>query len=652
MRILGGPRVIVGIQNEILKIHSLGLLKRLLEDKTTKTNIIWATDAYTDKGTRFERNQKIKVELITGEHSGVIKNRARKELEHQAVRTKQHAEVFTPLWICKQMNDLTDDGWFERQDNIETAHIFVKKRKWEDYVDSRKLEITCGEAPYLVSRYDVSSGESITVSERIGILDRKLRVVNENTDNEKDWMKWVIRAYQSTYGYEFQGDNLLIARVNLLMTFEEYLEDRWKRKPTIKEYQNIANIITWNIWQMDGLSCTIPYCKAEEEAYQYTLFDFLNEGQSDAKEKEQPLCRVCNWRSGKSFAFKEIGERRKNTMKFDFIIGNPPYQGEENANGRPNPIYNQFMEASYQIADAVELITPARFLFNAGLTPKAWNEKMLNDVHFKVLDYFENATEVFPNTEIKGGVAISYRDQNKQFEPIKVFTTHPELNGIGAKVCSQPEFVGLNTVVSMRGMYRLEEVFFNDAPYAKDRLGKGTGNMMVSNILEKIPEMFSEQPSNSDDLIVNGRVKNERVTLYIKRDYVIKNDFIDTYNIMIPKSNGSGRFGENLTRPVILKPGEIATDTFMSIGMFKTQQEAEFMIKYYCSKFFRTLLGINKVTQDNPQSVWRMIPLLDFLAGDIDWSKSVHEIDLQLYTKYGLTDKEIQFIESKVKEME
>ena len=339
-------------------------------------------------------------------------------------------------------------------------------------------------------------------------------------------------------------------------------------------------------------------------------------------------------------------------MKFDFIIGNPPYQGEENANGRPNPIYNQFMEASYQIADAVELITPARFLFNAGLTPKAWNEKMLNDEHFKVLDYFENATEVFPNTEIKGGVAISYRDQNKQFEPIKVFTTHPELNGIGAKVSNQPEFVGLNTVVSMRGMYRLEEVFFKDAPYAKDRLGKGTGNMMVSNILEKIPEMFSEQPSNSDDLIVNGRVKNERVTLYIKRKYVIKNDFIDTYNIMIPKSNGSGRFGENLTRPVILKPGEIATDTFMSIGMFKTQQEAEFMIKYYCSKFFRTLLGINKVTQDNPQSVWRMIPLLDFWAGDIDWSKSVHDIDLQLYTKYELTDKEIQFIESKVKEMD
>ena len=305
------------------------------------------------------------------------------------------------------------------------------------------------------------------------------------------------------------------------------------------------------------------------------------------------------------------------------------------------------MEASYQIAEAVELITPARFLFNAGLTSKAWNEKMLNDEHFKVLDYYENAAEVFPNTEIKGGVAISYRDQSKKFDPIVDFAAHPELNEIGRKVCSREDFVGLNTVVSMRGMYRLEDEFFTDAPYARDRLGKGTGNMMVSNILEKIPEMFPEIPSDSDDLVVNGRVKNERMTRYVRRRYVIKNDFIDTYNIMIPKSNGSGRFGENLTRPVILRPGEIATDTFMSIGLFKTQKEAECMIKYYCSKFFRTLLGINKVTQDNPQSVWRMIPLIDFNAGDIDWTVCVQEIDKQLYKKYALTEKEVEFIESK-----
>lgn len=336
---------------------------------------------------------------------------------------------------------------------------------------------------------------------------------------------------------------------------------------------------------------------------------------------------------------------------FDFAIGNPPYQGEERANGRPNPIYDQFMEASYKVANAVELITPARFLFNVGLTSKAWNEKMLNDEHFKVLEYYENAVEVFPNTEIKGGVAISYRDINKTFAPIRMFTSRPELNGIVAKVCNQPDFIGLDTLVSARGMYRLAEKFFRDAPYAKERLGNGTGNMMVSNILEKIPEMFSEQPNQQDDLLVNGRISNERVKRYIRREYVIQNDFINTYNIMIPKSNGSGKFGEVLTMPVILKPGEIATDTFMSIGRFKTRQEAECMIKYYCSKFFRALLGTNKVTQDNPPAVWRMIPVLDFSKGDVDWGMCVRDIDRQLYSKFELTDIEIQFIKTNIKEM-
>lgn len=339
-------------------------------------------------------------------------------------------------------------------------------------------------------------------------------------------------------------------------------------------------------------------------------------------------------------------------MKFDFAIGNPPYQGEEKANGRPNPVYNQFMDASYKVANAVELITPARFLFNAGLTSKTWNEKMLNDEHFKVLEYYENAVEVFPNTEIKGGVAISYRDNNKTFVPIRVFTSRPELNGIVSKVCNQPDFVGLDTIVSARGMYRLEERFFRDAPYARTRLGSGTGNMMVSNILEKVPEMFSEQIIQHDDLIVNGRISNERVKRYIRREYVMHNAFIDTYNIMIPKSNGSGKFGEVLTMPTILKPGEIATDTFMSIGRFNTLQEAESMIKYYCTKFFRTLLGTNKVTQDNPPAVWRMIPVFDFGKDDVNWRENVSDIDQQLYARYRLTDNEIQFIETNIKEMD
>lgn len=117
-------------------------------------------------------------------------------------------------------------------------------------------------------------------------------------------------------------------------------------------------------------------------------------------------------------------------MKFDFAIGNPPYQDNtigENDTYAP-PVYNKFMDAAYTVANKVELIHPARFLFNAGSTPKAWNQKMLNDNHFKVMEYEEDCSKVFSNTEIKGGIAITYRDSEKDFGTIEIFTPYPELN--------------------------------------------------------------------------------------------------------------------------------------------------------------------------------------------------------------------------------
>ncbi len=203
----------------------------------------------------YERNKEITIQAVTGHNAGVIKTRARKALESQEKRTRQHAEIFTPLWLCNLMNNQTDEEWFGRKevfnkDGEPTEKVkFPEGKTWQKYIKSRRMEITCGEAPFLVSRYDVETGEMIPVSKRIGILDRKLRTVSENTETEAEWMKWTIRAFQATYGYEFQGDNVLIARVNMLMTFEEHLEDRWGRKPSYREYEKFANIIAWNIWQ-------------------------------------------------------------------------------------------------------------------------------------------------------------------------------------------------------------------------------------------------------------------------------------------------------------------------------------------------------------------------------------------------------------------
>jgi hypothetical protein len=364
--------VILNIQDDILKLHSLGLLDKLLLDKTTGKRVMWATDAYSGLGSRYGRNEEITPELITGPNASVIKTRARKELEQQSSRTRQHGEVSTPLWVCRKMCGYLDEIW-------------DRKARWQKYVDARVLEITCGEAPFLVSRYDVETGEAIPVPDRIGLLDRKLRVVNENTQTEEDWLKWAFRAFHATYGYEFQGDNLLIARVNLLMTFEEYLWEHWRRKPTLSEYGKLITIIVWNIWQMDGLHGIIPYSAAEEEFRQFNLFEFLDGMAEPDEGNKQPRCRVYNWLGGGSVEYSALPIRGKQAMKFDFVIGNPPYQNElTGESNTATPIYHSFMDAVYGLSDKALLITPARFLFNAGYTPKDWNKKMLNDERFSL----------------------------------------------------------------------------------------------------------------------------------------------------------------------------------------------------------------------------------------------------------------------------
>ena len=250
----------------------------LLQDKTTKENIIFATDSYQEKGDNYSATSQMTIEAIAGIDPFDLQPRVAKDRTAQAARTKTRAEIFTPSWLCNRMNNDIDEAWFGRRNifnnekektwdvNAERI-VFPEDKTWRDYVMSRRLEICCGEAPFLVSRYDTTTGDIIfPLEQRIGILDRKLRVVNDNTAVEEEWFEWVYRAFQSTYGYEFQGDSLLIGRINLLNTFVDYLENRWKREATSIELRKAANIIAWNIWQMDGLTGTIPFrTKIEHE---------------------------------------------------------------------------------------------------------------------------------------------------------------------------------------------------------------------------------------------------------------------------------------------------------------------------------------------------------------------------------------------------
>ena len=642
--------MLVGIQEEILRLHSMGLLRPLLEDKTTKTNILWATDAYQDLGPDYRRDKEIEASLITGEHSDVIKNRARKALEQQSERTRKHAEVFTPLWVCQKMVSHADAVWFGRADAFlengsPTEQVcFPKRRKWQRYVDARRLEITCGEAPFLVNRYDAYTGEVIPQEQRQGILDRKLRIVGENAATEAEWLRWTLRAFQSTYGYEFQGDNLLIARVNLLMTFEEALWARWQRKPTAGEYRQIIRAIVWNLWQMDGLTGKIPYCKADA-FHQVSLYEWLGSEAYREYRNQQPHCRIADWRRKRSLEYLEVNKGGRN-MKFDFVIGNPPYQEDRQGSSTTAlPIYHNFMDSAYQIGKTVELITPARFLFNAGRTPKAWNEKMLNDAHLKILLYERDASKIFTNTDIKGGVVITYHDKSADFGAVKTFTVYEEANKILKKMRSPLHDNGtFSSKMFVASKFNTTSLFFDFQQYT------GHERRMSSNVLSF--ECFHDEKLPGD-ISIYGIFEGKRDSRFINGKYVdLSDENITKYKIITPKADGNGAYGDTLTNPQILGPCSGFTHSFLGIGGFDTESEATNALKYIKTKFARALLSILKVTQDLNADKWKYVPLQDFTpASDIDWSQSIPDIDRQLYKKYSLDDAEVEFIETHVKEM-
>ncbi len=256
---------------------------KTLHSRSKPQNIFWATSDYEMLGPKFAYDQPITPELITGNNGQVIRPRVLKDQEEQSKRSRIMAEVYSPAWLCNQQNNLVDAEWFGRPDVFNCAYgkswqtnyepiIFPQGKTWQDYVKAIRLEITCGEAPYLVSRYDMIIGKTIPVEDRIGLLDRKLRVVNENTKSPEEWLEWAQIAFYSVYGFEWQGDSLLLARENLLFTFGEFYLERWHELPDLQAVLTIAEIISWNLWQMDGLRGVIPNSCENKITYDNTLF--------------------------------------------------------------------------------------------------------------------------------------------------------------------------------------------------------------------------------------------------------------------------------------------------------------------------------------------------------------------------------------------
>ncbi|TSC62988.1 MAG: Uncharacterized protein Athens041674_359 [Parcubacteria group bacterium Athens0416_74] len=283
------------------------LLDILLTDQSIKKNIIWATDSYEQYGKAFEAHKQIKPGLVTGKYGKLIQPRAVKSREEQRQRTKDKGEVFTPLEIVEQMNKLVD-------------RVSVNKMNWQEYVSELKLEIACGEAPFIVSRYDpVAHGEVLGLKKRVGFLDRKLQIVTKYCATPKEWLRWARVAYQSSYGYEWQGDNLLIARENLLYTLIDYYSARFKKRPSLNVQEEFAEIVSWNIFQMDGLKYVIPMsCRHESKIVpgEWTLFekesDFVEKYECEGCKYNRPnrhngrYVKIMDWNRGAAIRFADL----------------------------------------------------------------------------------------------------------------------------------------------------------------------------------------------------------------------------------------------------------------------------------------------------------------------------------------------------------
>lgn len=350
---------------------------------------------------------------------------------------------------------------------------------------------------------------------------------------------------------------------------------------------------------------------------------------------------------------KEVHDLVGKNVKINAIVGNPPYQevNEGKGNGA-NPLYHLFIDLGRQLSPRGTMIHPARFLFKAGKTPKDWDEKILSDPHFKVVDYWVKSIDVFNNVDVKGGIATTMWDENIKCGPIGFFSPYPEIKSILKKVQSNSQ-ESLADIVYPRDLYKLTEQFYKENPWAEGRQSQGHRFDIGSSIFEVFPEVFlDENPRNAGYIGIYGLEGRERVTKWVKRNYIKLPNNIDKYKVFVPKSNGTGAIGEVLSTPVIGVPVIGHTLTFLSIGSFDKAPYAEACLKYIKTRFARLLLGTLKVTQDNPKDTWANVPMQDFSENsDIDWSKSVAEIDQQLYAKYKLSDKEIAFIESMIKPM-
>ena len=652
------------------------ILKTLLCDRTTGRNIIWADNEYEALGDGYMGDDEMTVEKITGMNSGVIKPRIAKEQEKQSQRTKSRAEVFTPSWLCNQMNNDLDEAWFGRRDVFNTEIVaddgantwtptsdpieFPKSKGhgWRAYVEATRLEITCGEAPFVCSRYDTVTGDELPVGRRVGFLDRKLRVVTEKTRTRKEWVRRALDALRATYGFEYQGDNLLIARINVFETFAEHLRDHWGSDPEQEELEQAAWIVSWNFWQMNGFTDAVPTNKMdakaestlgtfeepEPEPIQPSLFDLFDDvfpdGTTEETKEEElketvPLCVIYDWQNGEPFEFATLkGKATSMRKKFYAVIGNPPYQESDGGHeASAAPIYHLFVDQSKVIAERISMVTPSRW-FSGGKGLNAYRESMISDHHLKTLVDFPKLYEPFPTVKIRGGV--SYFVWDSAYDgPCLVQTMEggkPASPAIKRYLDEYDVLIRRNEAIPI-----LDKVAKHGEPTLDKRISARKPFGLPTNY---------HGPSTPGSIANPIRLFESQREGWISRDNIsVNSDWIDDWKVLLNRVQGTSAAIETkfMSTPRIAGPGSACTETYLVAGRFNNKEEAQNYVSYLKTRFVRFLISLRKISQDAARGVYAFVP-------DLDYSHSWTDADL--YKRYGISNEEITYIESIVKEMD